>query len=122
MSSQTLSRFSPARTRWAGFFAVPGHKSQRQKILLYPPPADAARPRAGFFDPGFGHPEGGSQGARAVLEVRSYEVPFVIEDGQTVGRLTYERLTARPARLYGQGLKSNYQSQGIALSKHFKLG
>ena len=77
---------------------------------------------AGFFDPGFGHPEGGSQGARAVLEVRSYEVPFVIEDGQTVGRLTYERLTARPARLYGQGLKSNYQSQGIALSKHFKLG
>jgi dCTP deaminase len=77
---------------------------------------------AGFFDPGFGHPEGGSQGARAVLEVRSYEVPFVIEDGQTVGRLTYERLTARPSRLYGQGLKSNYQSQGIALSKHFKLG
>ena len=75
---------------------------------------------AGFFDPGFGHPEGGSQGARAVLEVRSYEVPFVIEDGQVVGRLNYERLTQRPTRLYGQGLKSNYQSQGIALSKHFK--
>jgi dCTP deaminase len=77
---------------------------------------------AGFFDPGFGHPAGGSQGARAVLEVRSYEVPFVIEDGQVVGRLTYEKLTALPTRLYGQGLKSNYQSQGIALSKHFRQG
>jgi dCTP deaminase len=75
---------------------------------------------AGFFDPGFGHKDGGSEGARAVLEVRSYEVPFVIEDGQTVGRLTYERLTSQPSKLYGQGLKSNYQSQGIALSKHFR--
>jgi dCTP deaminase len=75
---------------------------------------------AGFFDPGFGHPEAGGEGARAVLEVRSYEVPFVIEDGQVVGRLAYERLTERPARLYGAGLKSSYQRQGIALSKHFK--
>ena len=59
-------------------------------------------------------------GARAVLEVRSFEVPFVIEHGQVVGRLTYERLTAKPNRLYGQGVKSSYQGQGIALSKHFK--
>jgi dCTP deaminase len=75
---------------------------------------------AGFFDPGFGHPEAGGEGARAVLEVRSYEVPFVIEHGQIVGRLLYERLTSRPEWLYGTGLRSNYQRQGIALSKHFR--
>ncbi len=75
---------------------------------------------AGFFDPGFGHPEAGGEGSRAVLEVRSYEVPFVIEHGQIVGRLAYERLTAQPSRLYGSGLKSSYQRQGLALSKHFK--
>ncbi|OGA22653.1 MAG: 2'-deoxycytidine 5'-triphosphate deaminase, partial [Betaproteobacteria bacterium RIFCSPLOWO2_02_FULL_67_26] len=77
---------------------------------------------AGFFDPGFGHPAAGGEGSRAVLEVRSYEVPFVIEDGQFVGRLTYERLTSQPNRLYGAGgVKSSYQKQGIALSKHFKM-
>jgi dCTP deaminase len=76
---------------------------------------------AGFFDPGFGHPDAGGEGARAVLEVRSYEVPFVIEHGQVVGRLAYERLTTRPAKLYGAGVSSSYQRQGIALSKHFKV-
>lgn len=76
---------------------------------------------AGFFDPGFGHPEAGGEGSRAVLEVRSYEVPFVLEHGQIVGRLNYERLTARPVRLYGANGTSSYQRQGIALSKHFKL-
>jgi dCTP deaminase len=76
---------------------------------------------AGFFDPGFGHPAAGGEGARAVLEVRSYELPFVIEHGQVVGRLTYERLTAQPTRLYGSNASSSYQGQGIALSKHFKL-
>jgi dCTP deaminase len=76
---------------------------------------------AGFFDPGFGHPEAGGEGARAVLEVRSYEVPFVLEHGQIVGRLNYERLTSRPTRLYGAGGGSSYQRQGIALSKHFKM-
>lgn len=75
---------------------------------------------AGFFDPGFGDPQAGGQGSRAVLEVRSFEVPFVIEHGQVVGRLVYERLTAPPSKLYGSGLKSSYQRQGIALSKHFK--
>jgi dCTP deaminase len=72
---------------------------------------------AGFFDPGFGDVSGG---AKAVLEVRSYEVPFVIEDGQVVGRLAYERLTVPPDRLYGVNVKSNYQRQGLRLSKHFK--
>jgi len=75
---------------------------------------------AGFFDPGFGHPDAGGEGSRAVLEVRSFGVPFVIEHGQIVGRLEYEPLTAPPSRLYGSGVKSSYQRQGIALSKHFK--
>jgi dCTP deaminase len=75
---------------------------------------------AGFFDPGFGDPSAGGEGSKAVLEVRSYELPFVIEDGQVVGRLVYERLTGSPERLYGSGAKSNYQRQGLRLSKHFK--
>jgi dCTP deaminase len=75
---------------------------------------------AGFFDPGFGHAAAGGGGARAVLEVRSREVPFILEHGQIVGRLVYERLTERAAMLYGQTLGSNYQAQGLKLSKHFK--
>jgi dCTP deaminase len=75
---------------------------------------------AGFFDPGFGMPEFGGAGSRAVLEVRSHEVPFVIEHGQIIGRLVYERLIARPERLYGGAIGSYYQRQGLALSKHFK--
>jgi dCTP deaminase len=75
---------------------------------------------AGFFDPGFGHAAAGGAGARAVLEVRSHKVPFILEDGQIVGRLIYERLTEVPEVVYGAGLKSNYQGQGLKLSKHFK--
>jgi dCTP deaminase len=75
---------------------------------------------AGFFDPGFGMPETGGSGSRAVLEVRSHEVPFLIEHGQIVGRLVYERLIARPDKLYGAASGSSYQRQGLALSKHFK--
>lgn len=75
---------------------------------------------AGFFDPGFGHAEAGGAGARAVLEVRSHEVPFILDHGQTIGRLVYERMSERPERLYGQGIGSNYQAQGLKLSKHFR--
>ena len=75
---------------------------------------------AGFFDPGFGLPEEGGEGTRAVLEVRSHEVPFLIEDGQVVGRLLYERLTAKPTKVYGRGIGSYYQRQGLALAKQFK--
>lgn len=75
---------------------------------------------AGFFDPGFGHQSEGAAGTRAVLEVRSHDVPFVLEDGQIVGRLQFERLTERPEQVYGAGMKSHYQSQGLKLSKHFK--
>ena len=75
---------------------------------------------AGFFDPGFGHAEAGGTGSRAVLEVRSHEVPFILEHGQVVGRLVYEHMLSRPTGLYGSGLGSNYQAQGLKLSKHFK--
>jgi dCTP deaminase len=74
---------------------------------------------AGFFDPGFGHSSGHGEGARAVLEVRSHEVPFILEDGQIIGRLVYEPLTEKPDKVYGQ-VGSNYQKQGLKLSKHFK--
>jgi dCTP deaminase len=76
---------------------------------------------AGFFDPGFGDPSLGAAGTRGVLEVRSHDVPFLVEDGQIVGRLVYERLTARPDKLYGTGIGSSYQRQGLALGKHFKV-
>ncbi|RJL03340.1 2'-deoxycytidine 5'-triphosphate deaminase [Paracoccus siganidrum] len=74
---------------------------------------------AGFFDPGFGIGEAG-QGARGVLEVRCHEAPFVLEHGQVVGRLVYERMAARPDRLYGAGIASNYQGQGLKLAKQFR--
>jgi dCTP deaminase len=72
---------------------------------------------AGFFDPGFGvtHSKG-----KAVLEVRSRDVPFILEDGQIVGRLVYEHMATRPRALYGADLKSNYQGQSLKLSKHFR--
>ena len=76
---------------------------------------------AGFFDPGFGASEAGGKGSRAVLEVRSHEVPFIVEHGQLIGRLAYERMRARPSRLYGAGIGSNYQAQGLKLSKHFRM-
>ncbi|HEX2256137.1 MAG TPA: 2'-deoxycytidine 5'-triphosphate deaminase [Afifellaceae bacterium] len=74
---------------------------------------------AGFFDPGFGHAAAGGHGSKAVLEVRSREVPFILEHGQTVGRLVYERMAGPPDQLYGTALASHYQAQGLKLSKHF---
>jgi dCTP deaminase len=75
---------------------------------------------AGFFDPGFGTDEAHGKGSKGVLEVRSHETPFILEDGQTVARLVYEPLTEKPDRLYGD-LGSHYQRQGLKLSKHFKI-
>ncbi len=74
---------------------------------------------AGFFDPGFGYTQHGHPGSRAVLEVRSHEVPFVLEDRQIIGRLVFYNLSEQPDQLYGQGTSSNYQGQGLKLSKHF---
>ena len=75
---------------------------------------------AGFFDPGFGHQAAGGGGSRGVLEVRCHEAPFVLEHAQIVGRLVYEKMLKEPAQLYGAGIASNYQGQGLKLSKHFK--
>ncbi len=68
---------------------------------------------------GFGY--AGGQGSRAVLEVRSREVPFILEHGQIVGRLVYEKMLARPDAMYGQRIGSNHQAQGLKLSKHFRV-
>lgn len=76
---------------------------------------------AGFFDPGFGYGENGEiPGTRAVLEVRANEMPILMEDDQFVGRLNYFYMAAKPDKVYGGSIGSNYQQQGLALSKQFK--
>ena len=75
---------------------------------------------AGFMDPGFGHAAAGGHGSRVVLEVRSHKVPFILEHGQIIGRLIYERMLETPDIIYGRDLGSNYQGQGLKLSKHFR--
>ena len=91
------------------------------ELVAYDPSAGEFRIHyAGFFDPGFGYGLEQSKGTHAVLEVRSHGVPFVIEDGQTVGRLVYERLMEPPEKLYGVSIGSSYQAQGLSVSKQFK--
>ena len=76
---------------------------------------------AGFFDPGFGMINGQASGSKAVLEVRSYGVPFTLEHGQIVGWLRYARIAGPPpTKLYGSGVSSNYQGQGLRLAKQFE--
>ena len=70
---------------------------------------------AGFFDPGFGNPNG----TFAVLEVKTNEVPFLLQDGQTIGKIKYEMLNKNSEVVYGSNINSNYQNQSLALSKHF---
>jgi dCTP deaminase len=77
---------------------------------------------AGFFDPGFGYGRGEIKGTRAILEVRTHEIPYLLRDGQKIGRLLYERLLAEPDKLYGEGAGSSYQFQQLGLSKQFKQG
>jgi dCTP deaminase len=87
------------------------------EMTAYDPTAGELRTHyAGFFDPGFGHSEVGS---RAVLEVRAHDVPFVIEHGQKVCRLTFERMLEPPEILYGETIGSSYQGQVAMLSKYF---
>jgi dCTP deaminase len=75
---------------------------------------------AGFFDPGFGYGTGELHGTPIVLEVRAHDVPFLIHDGQTFFKVFFERMQARPEKVYGEGLGSSYQFQGLTLSKQFK--
>ena len=75
---------------------------------------------AGFFDPGFGYGSNEVKGTRAVLEVRAHDVPFMVDHGQFVGRLTYLPLLSRPDKIYGTNIGSSYQYQALTLSKQFK--
>jgi dCTP deaminase len=98
---------------------VPPHMAA--EMLPFDPSVGEFRAHyAGFFDPGFGWSAEGSAGSHAVLEVRSHEVPSLLEDGQIVSRLNYEYLMGAPAKLYGRDIGSSYQSQKLKLSKHFK--
>jgi dCTP deaminase len=92
------------------------------EMTAYDPTSGELRTHyAGFFDPGFGYDRDGRfHGSRAALEVRAHDVPFNIEDGQRVCKLTFERMLAEPDTFYGDtGIKSNYQGQQDALGKHF---
>jgi dCTP deaminase len=91
------------------------------EMTAYDPTSGELRTHyAGFFDPGFGFdPAGMFKGSRAALEVRAHDVPFMVEHGQRVCKLTFERMLEAPARLYGQSIGSNYQAQDETLSKHF---
>jgi dCTP deaminase len=75
---------------------------------------------AGFFDPGFGYGDGTVRGTKVVMEVRAREVPFLLYDGQTSFKVWFERLSSRPRAVYGGGLGSSYQYQGLTLAKQFR--
>lgn len=96
------------------------HEAAAEMVGYDPSVGEFRTHYAGFFDPGFGYGSDDIQGTPAVLEVRSHEVPFVLEDGQRIGRLIFENLVAIPERIYGPSIGSAYQSQGLALSKQFK--
>ncbi|CAH1692150.1 2'-deoxycytidine 5'-triphosphate deaminase [Hyphomicrobiales bacterium] len=90
------------------------------EMVAYDPAVGELRSHyAGYLDCGFGLADAGGAGSRVVLEVRSHDVPFLVEHGQRVATLVYEPMAQRPDRLYGQDLGSNYQGQGLKLSKHF---
>jgi dCTP deaminase len=91
------------------------------EMTAYDPTSGELRTHyAGFFDPGFGHSEDDAlAGSRAALEVRAHDVPFIVEHGQRVCKLSFERLVEQPSRLYGAEVGSSYQGQWATLSKHF---
>lgn len=94
------------------------------EMTAYDPTSGELRTHyAGFFDPGFGYDAGDAlHGSRAALEVRAHDVPFMIEHRQRVCKLTFERMVAAPAKLYGAGIGSSYQGQEETLGKHFRRG
>ncbi|ATQ69965.1 MULTISPECIES: 2'-deoxycytidine 5'-triphosphate deaminase [Methylosinus] len=98
---------------------IPAHLSA-EMMAIDPAMGEFRVHYAGFFDPGFGCAAQGRPGSRAVLEVRSHDVPFILEDGQVIGRLVYEPMSAEPKLVYGEVGGSNYQGQDLKLSKHFK--
>ena len=99
---------------------IPPHLAA--EMTAYDPTSGELRTHyAGFFDPGFGYdPAGELRGSTAALEVRAHDVPFMVEHGQWVCKLTFERMLEPPTQLYGQGIGSNYQRQTETLGKHFR--
>jgi dCTP deaminase len=95
--------------------------SYAAEMLAYDPTAGELRTHyAGFFDPGFGYSRTGeTHGSRAALEVRARDVSFMVEHGQPVSKLAFERMVEEPDVLYGEDVGSNYQGQQTMLSKHF---
>jgi dCTP deaminase len=94
------------------------------EMTAYDPTSGELRTHyAGFFDPGFGYDAGGRfHGSRAALEVRAHDVPFMVEHGQPVCKLTFERMLEPPTALYGPEIGSSYQQQQETLGKHFATG
>src|SRR3984893_2117026 len=92
------------------------------EMTAYDPTSGELRTHyAGFFDPGFGYDPGGSfRGSRAALEVRAHHVPFMVENGQAVCKLTFERMLEEPVALYGSGIGPSYQQQEETLSRYFR--
>ena len=92
------------------------------EMTAYDPTSGELRTHyAGFFDPGFGYdPAGTFRGSRAALEVRAHDVPFMVENGQAVCKLTFERMLEEPVALYGTGIGSSYQQQEETLSRYFR--
>lgn len=99
--------------------SIPPHLAA--EMTAYDPTSGELRTHyAGFFDPGFGYdPEGRFKGSRAALEVRAHDVPFMIEHGQAVCKLTFERMLEEPEILYGPTIGSSYQQQEQTLSRYF---
>ena len=92
------------------------------EMTAYDPTSGELRTHyAGFFDPGFGFdPNRQFRGSRAALEVRAHDVPFMVENGQAVCKLTFERMLEEPLALYGAEIGSSYQQQEETLSRHFR--
>ena len=113
-SIPTSSTSSPRQRRWWS------SAMEAAEMVAYDTSVGELRSHyAGFLDPGFGLAEAGGAGSKIVLEVRSHDVPFLLDHGQRVATLEYEPMAQRPDRLYGESLRSNYQGQGLKLSKHF---
>ena len=111
-----------------GFYLLLSEESVRvpptlaSEMTAYDPTSGELRTHyAGFFDPGFGYDIADQlQGSRAALEVRAHDVPFMIEHGQRVCKLKFERMVEPPRKLYGNDIGSNYQGQIETLGKHFR--
>lgn len=88
------------------------------EMLPFDPSAGEFRAHyAGFFDPGWGV---GSDGCRAVLEVRPHADDLVLRHGQPICAMAYEYLTQPCSQPYGSAGNNYADQDGPRLSKHFQ--